>query len=99
MFQPFFVCLRKTGVPVSLGEYLAFLGALKTGLVTHDVTGFYHLARLALVKDERFFDRFDRAFTQSFQGLDTGIRVVFRFAGSLPDFSTDDTGFRCAVSP
>jgi hypothetical protein len=54
-----------------LGEYLAFLGALKTGLVTHDVTGFYHLARLALVKDERFFDRFDRAFAQSFQGLDT----------------------------
>ena len=71
MFQPFFVCLRKTGVPVSLGEYLAFLGALKTGLVTHDVTGFYHLARLALVKDERFFDRFDRAFSESFQGLDT----------------------------
>ena len=71
MFQPFFLCLRKTGVPVSLGEYLAFLGALKTGLVTHDVTGFYHLARLALVKDERFFDRFDRAFSEIFQGLDT----------------------------
>ena len=71
MFQPFFLCLRKTGVPVSLGEYLAFLGALKTGLVTHDVTGFYHLARLALVKDERFFDRFDRAFAEIFQGLDT----------------------------
>ena len=71
MFQPFFLCLRKTGVPVSLGEYLAFLGALKTGLVTHDVTGFYHLARLALVKDERFFDRFDRAFAECFQGLDT----------------------------
>ena len=71
MFQPFFLCLRKTGVPVSLGEYLAFLGALKTGLITHDVTGFYHLARLALVKDERFFDRFDRAFAESFQGLDT----------------------------
>ncbi len=71
MFLPFFLCLKKTGVPVSLGEYLAFLGALKTDLVTHDATGFYHLARLALVKDERFFDRFDRAFSESFQGLDT----------------------------
>ena len=71
MFLPFFLCLKKTGVPVSLGEYLAFLGALKTGLVTHDATGFYHLARLALVKDERFFDRFDRAFAEIFQGLDT----------------------------
>ncbi|MGV8987350.1 MAG: vWA domain-containing protein [Cypionkella sp.] len=70
MFQPFFLCLRKTGVPVSLSEYLAFLDAVKTGLVTHDPTGFYHLARLALVKDERFFDRFDRAFAESFQGLE-----------------------------
>ena len=66
MFQPFFLCLKKTGVPVSLGEYLAFLAALKTGLVTHDATGFYHLARLSLVKDERFFDRFDRACSESF---------------------------------
>lgn len=70
MFQPFFLCLRKTGVPVSLGEYLAFLAALKTGLVTHDPLGFYHLARLSLVKDERFFDRFDRAFGESFAGIE-----------------------------
>lgn len=70
MFQPFFLCLRKTGVPVSLGEYLAFLGAVQTGLVTYDAEGFYHLARLSLVKDERFFDRFDRAFAESFAGLD-----------------------------
>ncbi len=70
MFQPFFLCLRKTGVPVSLSEYLNFLAALKTGLVTHDATGFYHLARLSLVKDERFYDRFDRAFAESFKGLD-----------------------------
>ena len=70
MFQPFFLCLRKTGVPVSLGEYLGFLAAVNTGLVTHDPVGFYHLARLALVKDERFFDRFDRAFGEAFQGLE-----------------------------
>ncbi|MBI1172234.1 VWA domain-containing protein [bacterium] len=70
MFQPFFLTLRKTGVPVTLGEYLGFLAAVQSGLVTHDPTGFYHLARLALVKDERFFDRFDRAFAESFQGLE-----------------------------
>lgn len=70
MFQPFFLCLRKTGVPVSLGEYLGFLGAVASGLVTLDPGGFYHLARMALVKDERFFDRFDRAFAESFQGLE-----------------------------
>lgn len=90
MFQPFFLCLRKTGVPVSLGEYLAFLGALKTGLVTHDVTGFYHLARLALVKDERFFDRFDRAFAESFQGLDALPLEDVLQALDLPDDWLDD---------
>jgi hypothetical protein len=90
MFQPFFQCLRKTGVPVSLGEYLAFLGALKTGLVTHDVTGFYHLARLALVKDERFFDRFDRAFAESFQGLDTlPLEEVLQALDLPPDWLDD----------
>lgn len=70
MFQPFFLCLRKTGVPVSLSEYLAFLGAVNLGLVTHDPEGFYHLARVSMVKDERFFDRFDRAFAESFAGLE-----------------------------
>ena len=70
MFQPFFLCLRKQGVPVGLTEYLGFLGALQAGLATNDPGGFYHLARLCLVKDERFFDRFDRAFAESFAGAE-----------------------------
>lgn len=70
MFAPFFDTLRKTGVPVSLREYLAFLEGVAAGLVTYDVIGFYHLARTAMVKDERHLDRFDRAFAQSFQGLE-----------------------------
>lgn len=69
MFQPFFLCLKKTGVPVSLGEYLAFLAALKTGLVTHDATGFYHLARLSLVKDERFLTVLTALLLKAFRGL------------------------------
>ena len=71
MFLPFFELLRKTGVPVSLREYLAFLEGVAAGLVTYDVDGFYHLARTAMVKDERHFDRFDRAFAASFSGLES----------------------------
>lgn len=71
MFLPFFDTLRRTGVPVSLREYLAFLEGVAAGLVTHDVTSFYHLARTAMVKDERHLDRFDRAFAEAFQGLET----------------------------
>lgn len=70
MFLPFFENLRKTGVPVSLREYLSFLEAMKAGLVTYDVEGFYYLARTAMVKDERNIDKFDRAFAQSFKGLE-----------------------------
>ncbi len=70
MFLQFFETLRRTGVPVSLREYLAFLEGLAAGLVTHDVSGFYHLGRLSMVKDERHLDRYDRAFAECFQGLE-----------------------------
>ncbi len=70
MFLPFFENLRKGGVPVSLREYLSFLEGMKAGLVTYDVDGFYYLARVAMVKDERNLDKFDRAFAATFQGLE-----------------------------
>ncbi|MGB0440340.1 MAG: VWA domain-containing protein, partial [Paracoccaceae bacterium] len=70
MFVPFFDSLRKTGVPVSLREYLTFLEAMKRGLATYDPEAFYYLARSAMVKDERNIDKFDRAFAQTFSGLE-----------------------------
>ena len=70
MFLPFFETLRKSGIPVSLREYLTFLEAVGAGLVTYDIEGFYYLARTAMVKDERMIDRFDRAFAQAFEGLE-----------------------------
>ncbi|MFU8863604.1 MAG: vWA domain-containing protein [Rhodobacterales bacterium] len=70
MFLPFFENLRKGGVPVSLREYLSFLEGMSAGLVTYDVEGFYYLARTAMVKDERNIDKFDRAFAETFKGLE-----------------------------
>ena len=70
MFLRFFENLRSTGVPVSLREYLTFLEAMAAGIARYDVTGFYHLGRTCMVKDERHLDRFDRAFAASFQGLE-----------------------------
>jgi uncharacterized protein len=70
MFLPFFENLRAANVPVSLREYLSFLEAMKAGLVTYDIEGFYYLARTAMVKDERNLDKFDRAFAASFEGLE-----------------------------
>ena len=36
----------------------------------YDVEGFYYLARSALIKDERYLDRFDQVFSQTFKGLE-----------------------------
>ena len=71
MFAPFFQTLRAAGIPVSLREYLAFLEGMAAGLVTYEVEGFYYLARTAMVKDERHLDRFDRAFSATFKGLES----------------------------
>ncbi|WP_297614373.1 VWA domain-containing protein [uncultured Roseicyclus sp.] len=70
MFLPFFQTLRAARIPVSLREYLAFLEGVAAGLVTYDVTGFYYLARAAMVKDERHLDRFDQCFAHAFGGLE-----------------------------
>ncbi|KJZ20289.1 vWA domain-containing protein [Loktanella sp. S4079] len=70
MFLPFFDNLRKQGVPVSLREFLSFLEGMKAGLATYNIEAFYFLARTTMVKDERNLDKFDRAFSTSFEGLD-----------------------------
>ncbi|MBU3030039.1 vWA domain-containing protein [Paracoccus marinaquae] len=70
MFIPFLDALRRQGVPVSLREWLDLMTGMQAGIAGWTVDGFYHFARLALVKDERHLDRFDRAFAESFAGLE-----------------------------
>ncbi|MDQ1899694.1 VWA domain-containing protein [Paracoccus sp. WLY502] len=71
MFIPFLDSLRRQGVPVSLREWLDLMAGMQAGIADWSVDGFYHLARLVLVKDERHIDRFDRAFAEAFSGLET----------------------------
>ena len=70
MFIQFFENLRKSGVPVSLREYLTFIEALSKNLATYEIENFYILGRTIMVKDERHLDRFDRAFSYTFNGLE-----------------------------
>ena len=62
--------LREAGIPVSITEFLALLEALEARVVGLSVDDFYFLARTVLVKDERFYDRFDRVFAAHFKGLE-----------------------------
>ncbi len=57
-----FDALRAARVPVTLREWLDLMAALEAGFAFADVEAFHALARAILVKDERHYDRFDRAF-------------------------------------
>ena len=70
MFATFVQQLRTAGLPVSITEYLALMGAMKANVAAYDIDDFYFLARATLVKDERHLDRFDRVFATVFQGLE-----------------------------
>ena len=70
MLINFFFTLKKARIPVSITELLHLLDVLKARLVYADIDEFYYLSRMALVKDERHYDKFDRAFSTYFKGLD-----------------------------
>ena len=70
MLINFFFTLKKARIPVSITELLHLLDVLRARLVYADIDEFYYLSRMALVKDERHYDKFDRAFSSYFKGLD-----------------------------
>ena len=70
MLTRFFYTLREAGIPVSVTEYLTLLEALDERVAQYSVDDFYFLARAALVKDEKHYDRFDKAFAHHFKGIE-----------------------------
>jgi uncharacterized protein with von Willebrand factor type A (vWA) domain len=70
MFPSLFFGLRDAKVPVRLKEYLMLMEALDARVTGWSIEDFYYIARAALVKDERFLDRFDVVFAQVFKGLE-----------------------------
>ncbi len=69
MLIQFFQALRAEKIPVTLAELFALLECLDRQIVFADMDEFYFLARLCMVKDEKHFDRFDRAFAKYFNAL------------------------------
>ena len=84
MLIDFFYTLRSAKLPVSVKEYLTLLEALKEGVVGpkmpapesgaeptgYKIDDFYYLSRTTLVKDEKHYDKFDRAFAAYFKGVE-----------------------------
>jgi uncharacterized protein len=88
MLIDFFYTLRSAKLPVSVKEFLTLLEALKEGVVGpnnddgvgYKIDDFYYLSRTALVKDEKHYDKFDRAFAAYFKGVE----MVADFSKDIP---------------
>ncbi len=86
MLIDFFYTLRSAKLPVSVKEYLTLLKAMQADVVgprnpdACSMDDFYFLARTALVKDEKHFDKFDRAFAAYFKGVE----LVADFTQPIP---------------
>ncbi len=70
MFLNFFKELREAKIPVTLKEYLTLMDAMDKGVINMDTEEFYYLSRTALVKDEKYIDKFDKVFGSTFKGLE-----------------------------
>ncbi len=86
MLIDFFYTLRSAKLPVSVKEYLTLMEALQAGVVGptsedgYRIDDFYFLSRTALVKDEKHYDKFDRAFAAYFKGVE----MVADFTKDIP---------------
>ena len=70
MLVNFFQGLKDGGVPVTPRELLDLLAAMNQQLVFGSIDDFYNLSRAVMVKDEKYYDRFDRAFGLHFRDLE-----------------------------
>ncbi|MEK0081942.1 vWA domain-containing protein [Benzoatithermus flavus] len=80
MLVDFFLKLRAYGLPVTLRELLDLLSALEARVIQGSIEDFYALARLCLVKDETHYDRFDLAFRDFFEGVQSLAEIL----GEIP---------------
>jgi len=75
VFVEFFLLLRARKIPVALTEWLTLTEALSRGMALSSLSAFYSLARATLVKSEAYFDQYDQAFQEAFQGVETPAEI------------------------
>ncbi len=69
MLIDFFFGLKKAEIPVTIRELLDLIEALKSGVIFSSIDDFYILSRAIMVKDEKYYDKFDRAFGAYFKDI------------------------------
>ncbi len=69
MFIDFFYILKNKGINVTLSEWLTLQEALDKGLCESNLSKFYYIARMILVKSETEYDKYDMAFEEFFKNI------------------------------
>lgn len=69
MLIDFYYHLRQAELPVTIREYLDLLGAMQERVAAPNLDEFYYVTRAVLIKDERLYDRYDRAFGAFFNDI------------------------------
>ena len=82
MLINFFMTLKERKLPVSTTELFALLECLNENIIFANIEDFYYLARLCMVKDEKHFDRFDRAFNEYFKDIESSADI---FTHQVPE--------------
>ncbi len=83
MLINFFFDVKKAKIPATIREFLMLLEAMNKRLVMYNIDDFYYLSRAALVKDEKYFDRYDRVFGTFFKGVEDITEALF--GGDIPE--------------
>jgi len=84
MFTNFFYLLRKRKVPVTITEWMTLMETLDKGFI-HNLDEFYYLARAILVKSESYYDHYDVAFQEYFQGIEGSAEIEDKILEWLKD--------------
>jgi uncharacterized protein with von Willebrand factor type A (vWA) domain len=88
MFLDFFYTLRRHKIPVALTEWRVLMQALSLGFAHSSLERFYTLARSLLVKDVGYYDAYDMAFKEAFQGITTPEEILDEIFAWLQDPAT-----------
>ncbi len=83
MLINFFFDVKKAKIPATIREFLMLVEAMDKRLVMYNIDDFYYLSRAALVKDEKYFDRYDRVFGTFFKGIEDMTTALFD--GDIPE--------------
>ena len=84
MFYNFLERLKKAKIPISVREYLTLIESLDSNLIDSKIDQFYFLAKTTLIKDERYFDRFDSIFSDIFNE-NQNLSDVFQKTMEIPE--------------